>query len=135
VETGLRAGFETITVATPGAAFGAALPPEGRVQLLARLRGAPLDVRPFNALDSLDAEGAVLKNTMSGAQERVAADTVIVVGERVANDWSALAPPVGGVRVIGDALVPRKASHAISEGRAAGESIVRARRRAAATTA
>jgi 2,4-dienoyl-CoA reductase (NADPH2) len=135
VETGLRAGFETITVATPGAAFGAALPPEGRVQLLARLRGAPLDVRPFIALDSLDAGGAVLQNTMSGAQERVAADTVIVVGERVANDWSTLVAPVGGVRVIGDALVPRKASHAISEGRAAAEAIVRARPRAAATTA
>jgi 2,4-dienoyl-CoA reductase (NADPH2) len=135
VETGLRAGFETITVATPGAAFGTALPPEGRVQLLARLRGAPLDVRPFITLDSLDAGGAVLQNTMSGAQERVAADTVIVVGERVANDWSTLVAPVGGVRVIGDALVPRKASHAISEGRAAAEAIVHARPRAAATTA
>ena len=135
VETGLRAGFDTVTVATPGAAFGAALPPEGRVQLLARLRGAPLDVRPFTALDSLDAGGAVLKNTMSGAQECVAADTVIVVGERVANDWTALVPPAGGVRVIGDALVPRKASHAISEGRAAGGAIVLARPRAATTTA
>jgi 2,4-dienoyl-CoA reductase (NADPH2) len=135
VECGIRAGCESITVVTPGAAFGATLPPEGRVQLLARLRGAPLDVRPFTALDSLDADGAVLRNTMSGAQERVAADTVIVVGERVANDWSRLVPPVGGVRVIGDALVPRKASHAISEGRAAGESIVRARPRAAAATA
>jgi 2,4-dienoyl-CoA reductase (NADPH2) len=123
VETGLRAGFETITVSKPGAAFGAALPPEGRVQLLARLRGAPLDVRPFIALDSLDAGGAVLQNTMSGTQERVAADTVIVVGERVANDWSTLVAPVGVVRVIGDALVPRKASHAISEGRAAAEAM------------
>ncbi len=53
VELGVRAGFETITVVTPGAAFGASLPPEGRVQLLARLRGAPLQVRPFTALDSL----------------------------------------------------------------------------------
>ena len=51
VELGVRAGFETITVATPGAAFGGSLPPEGRVQLLARLRGAPLEVRPFTALD------------------------------------------------------------------------------------
>jgi hypothetical protein len=32
-------------------------------------------------------------------------------------------PPTGGVRVIGDALVPRKASHAIAEGREAGEAI------------
>jgi 2,4-dienoyl-CoA reductase-like NADH-dependent reductase (Old Yellow Enzyme family) len=131
VELGVRAGFERITVATPGAAFGASLPPEGRVQLLARLRGAPLDVRSLTALDSLADDSAVLRNTMSGAAETIPADTVIVVGERVARDWSALVPAAGGVRVIGDALVPRKASHAIAEGRAAAESIVRARPRAA----
>jgi 2,4-dienoyl-CoA reductase (NADPH2) len=132
VELGVRAGFETITVAMPGAAFGASLPPEGRVQLLARLRGAPLEVRPFTALDSVGEDSAVLRNTMSGNTERVHADTVVVVGERVACDWSALVPGAGTVRVIGDALVPRKASHAIAEGRAAGESIADARSRAAA---
>ena len=132
VELGVRAGFETITVATPGAAFGSSLPPEGRVQLLARLRGAPLAVRPFTALESLGEDTALLTSTMSGAAERVPADTVIVVGERVARDWSALVPSAGSVRVIGDALVPRKASHAIAEGRAAGESIASAKPRAAA---
>jgi 2,4-dienoyl-CoA reductase (NADPH2) len=132
VELGVQAGFETIAVATPGAAFGASLPPEGRVQLLARLRGAPLDVRPFTALTALGERSAVLTNTLSGATERVSADTVIVVGERVARDWSALVPPAGAVRVIGDALVPRKASHAISEGRAAAEAIAPARPPAAA---
>jgi 2,4-dienoyl-CoA reductase-like NADH-dependent reductase (Old Yellow Enzyme family) len=132
VELGVRAGFESITVATPGAAFGAALPPEGRVQLLARLRGAPLQVRPFTSLDSVTRDAALLRNTLSGTTEPVAADTVIVVGERVARDWRALVPAAGGVRVIGDALVPRKASHAISEGRAAGEAIAHARLRAAA---
>ncbi|MET0768410.1 MAG: hypothetical protein ABW081_00780 [Solirubrobacteraceae bacterium] len=132
VELGVRAGFEAITVATPGAAFGSALPPEGRVQLLARLRGAPLEVRPFTALDSLGEDTAMLRSTMSGAAERVPADTVVVVGERVARDWSTLVPRAGSVRVIGDALVPRKASHAIAEGRAAGESIAFAKPRAAA---
>ena len=126
VELGVRAGFEAITLATPGAAFGSALPPEGRVQLLARLRGAPLEVRPFTALAGLGEDGAVLRSTLSGATERVAADTVIVVGERVARDWSALVPAAGTVRVIGDALVPRKASHAIAEGRAAAEAILEA---------
>jgi 2,4-dienoyl-CoA reductase-like NADH-dependent reductase (Old Yellow Enzyme family) len=132
VELGVRAGFETITVAIPAAAFGASLPPEGRVQLLARLRGAPLDVRPFTALTALGDRSAVLRNTLSGATERVSADTVIVVGERVARDWGALVPPAGTVRVIGDALVPRKASHAISEGRAAAEAIASAQPRGAA---
>jgi 2,4-dienoyl-CoA reductase-like NADH-dependent reductase (Old Yellow Enzyme family) len=133
VELGVRAGFERITVATPGAAFGASLPPEGRVQLLARLRGAPLGVRPFTALDSLGDDSAVLRNTMSGTTETVLADTVIVVGERVARDWRVLVPAAGGVRVIGDALVPRKVSHAIAEGREAAEAIAPARPRTAAT--
>ncbi len=132
VELGVRAGFETITVATPGAAFAASLPPEGRAQLLARLRGTPLRVLPFTALDSVGADAAELRSTMSGATESVPADTVVVVGERVARDWSALVPDAGTVRVIGDALVPRKASHAISEGRAAAEAIGRSRRPAGA---
>ncbi len=132
VELGVAAGFESIVVATPAAAFGGSLPPEGRVQLLARLRGAPLEVRPFTALASAGDISAILTNTMSGAAERVPADTVIVVGERVAREWSALVPGAGTVRVIGDALVPRKVSHAIAEGRAAGEAIARARPRAAA---
>jgi 2,4-dienoyl-CoA reductase-like NADH-dependent reductase (Old Yellow Enzyme family) len=124
VELGIRAGFTSITVATPGAAFGATLPPEGRVQLLARLRGAPLNVRPFTTLASLGDGSAGLRNTMSGATEELAADTVIVVGERRARDWSELVPTEGSVRVIGDALVPRKVAHAISEGRAVAETLV-----------
>jgi 2,4-dienoyl-CoA reductase-like NADH-dependent reductase (Old Yellow Enzyme family) len=133
VELGIEAGFESITVATPSAAFGGSLPPEGRVQLLARLRGAPLGIRPFTALTSLADGTAVLSNTMSGTAETVAADTVIVVGERVAQDWRALVPAAGSVRVVGDALVPRKASHAIAEGRAAADAIAQTRPRAAAT--
>jgi 2,4-dienoyl-CoA reductase (NADPH2) len=103
-----------------------------------------MDVRPFTALESLDEESAVLRNTMAGTADRVAADTVIVVGECVARDWRALVPRpragttatpgpgAAGVRVIGDALVPRKASHAIAEGREAAESILGTRPRAAA---
>ena len=125
VELGIAAGAQRITVATPGAAFGAALPPEGRAQLLRRLRGAPLEVRPFTALESLDDGSAELRNVMSGAIETIAADTVIVVGERRARDWSALVPRAASVRAIGDALVPRRVAHAISEGRAVAEAIAR----------
>ena len=128
VERGVHAGFETITVATPAAAFGATLPPEPRVQLLARLRGAPLTVRPFTALEALDDDGAMLANTMSGRTRARARRHGRRRGERVARDWSALVPATGGVRVIGDALVPRKVAHAIAEGRAAGEAIGRAHR-------
>ena len=60
---------------------------------------------------------------MSGAIGRIAADAVIVVGERRARDWRSLMPSGPTVRAIGDALVPRRVAHAISEGRAAAEAI------------
>jgi 2,4-dienoyl-CoA reductase (NADPH2) len=123
VELGVRAGFAAITFATPGAAFGATLPPEGRAQLLGRLRGAPLEVRAFTALAAVDDAGATLRNVMSGATETLAADSVVVVGERVARDWSGLVPDGVMTRVIGDAIVPRKVMHAIAEGRAAARAI------------
>jgi 2,4-dienoyl-CoA reductase-like NADH-dependent reductase (Old Yellow Enzyme family) len=132
VELGVRAGFETITVATPGASFSASLPPESRVQLLGRLRGTPLEVHPFTALEGVGDTSAALLNVVSGAVNHVPADTVIVVGERRARDWSALVPSDATVRVVGDALVPRRAAHAISEGRAAAEDLGRAPARALA---
>jgi len=123
VELGVRAAVPRITVATPGPAFGASLPAEGRVQLIARLRGAPLDILPFTALSSVGDGYAELRNRMSGASTRISADAVIAVGERRARDWRSLVPPGPTVRVIGDALVPRRVAHAISEGRAAAEAI------------
>jgi NADPH-dependent 2,4-dienoyl-CoA reductase/sulfur reductase-like enzyme len=123
VELGISAGFAAITVATTAAAFGATLPPEGRVQLLGRLRGTPVEVRPFTALELLDGDSATLRNVLSGTTERVAADAVVVVGERVARDWGALVPHLAATRVVGDAIVPRKVMHAISEGRAVARAI------------
>jgi 2,4-dienoyl-CoA reductase (NADPH2) len=133
VELGVHAAVPRITVATPGAAFGASLPPEGRVQLIARLRGAALDVLPFTTLSSVSDGCAELSNTMSGATTRIAADAVIVVGERRAHDWRSLVPSGPTVRVIGDALVPRRVAHAISEGRAAAEAIRASRAHAPVT--
>lgn len=127
VELAIAAGARRITVTTPSAAFGASLPPEGRAQLLARLRGAPLEVRPFTALQAVTGDGAELRNVMSAEVALVRAGTVIVVGERRARDWSGLVTPAAGIRVIGDALVPRKVASAIAEGRAAAEAIVSAR--------
>jgi 2,4-dienoyl-CoA reductase (NADPH2) len=126
IELAISAGARQIIVATPSAAFGASLPAEGRAQLLPRLRGAPLEVRPFSALEAIGEEGAVLRNVMSGASDVVAADRVIVVGERRARDWAGLVPVGASVQAIGDVLVPRRVQHAISEGRAAAESLTRA---------
>ena len=58
------------------------------------------------------------------------------MGERRPREFAALVPTGARVHAIGDAVVPRKASHAISEGRAAAETILRvATRRAAVVTA
>ena len=126
VELAVQVGARRITMVTPGAAFGSSLPPEGRVQLLARLRGTPVEVRPLTALAALTDGAAQLRNALSGQTDVLAVDTVIVIGERRARDWSSLVPANANVRVIGDAVVPRRVAHAISEGRAAAEAISQA---------
>ena len=123
VELGILAGAAQITIVSPGASFFASLPAEGRVQLLERLRGAPLELKPATALEAITGDGAELRNLMSGRRETIGADEVIVVGERRASDWSALLPGEARVQVIGDAVVPRRVAHAISEGRAAADAL------------
>jgi 2,4-dienoyl-CoA reductase (NADPH2) len=123
VETGIAAGWTTITVVTPAASFGARLPPEGHVQLLGRLRGAPLEIRPLTAVDSIAATSVTARNVMSGQTAELPADLVVVVGERRARAWEPLVPTGPGVRIVGDAVVPRRVHHAIAEGRAAARAL------------
>ena len=87
----------------------------------------------YNRRNMLGDGCAELRNMMSGAIRRIAADAVIVVGERRARDWRSLVPSGPTVRVIGDALVPRRVAHAISEGRAAADAIRASRRHTPAT--
>jgi 2,4-dienoyl-CoA reductase (NADPH2) len=62
---------------------------------------------------------------LSGSKAEVAADLVVVVGERRARPWDALVPAGPGVQVVGDAVVPRRVHHAIAEGRAAADVVNR----------
>jgi 2,4-dienoyl-CoA reductase (NADPH2) len=127
VELGIAAGVREVTIVTPGAAFAAAIPAESRIQLMPRLRGSRLSMRPLTGLVSA-ADGTVrLRHGSTGEIEELAADAVIVVGERRARDWRGLIPDAANVFVVGDAIVPRHFSHAISEGRAAARAITRAR--------
>jgi 2,4-dienoyl-CoA reductase (NADPH2) len=119
VETGIASGFGSVTVLSPGWAFGSRLPPEGNAQLLRRLSGAPLELRPLMALQSIGAESVTAGNVLSGAFTELPADVVVVVGERRPRAWQGLLPSEAAVQVIGDAVVPRRVQHAISEGRAA----------------
>ncbi|AII06303.1 oxidoreductase [Rhodococcus opacus] len=118
VEAALAAGADRVTVLTPAAAFASGLPAEGRVQYLRRLSGKPVDVRVLSSLVAVCDGSVEFENTLSGQRTRLDVDRVVVAGERRPRDWSQLAPVNARVHVIGDALVPRKVAHAISEGRA-----------------
>jgi 2,4-dienoyl-CoA reductase (NADPH2) len=123
VECAIADGWESVTVLTPAASFGARLPPEGHVQLMERLRGAPLEIRPLTGVESI-AEGSITtRNAMSGRSAELVADLVVVVGERRPRAWETLVPDGPSVRVVGDAIVPRRAHHAIAEGRAAARAV------------
>ena len=117
VELGVAAGVERITLLTPGVAFAMGIPAESRTQLIPRLAGVRLDIRPLTSLAGVE-DGAVALRA-GGALERVEADAVIVVGERRPRDWAPLVADLPRAIVIGDAIVPRRVSHAIAEGRAA----------------
>ena len=108
---------------TPATSFGARLPPEGHVQLMARLRRAPLEIRPLTGVASIAAGSVITRNVVSGRSADLAADLVVVVGERRARAWEALVPDGPTVQVVGDAVVPRRVHHAIAEGRAAAGAV------------
>lgn len=103
LELAIAAGVERVTIATPGTALATGIPGESRVGLIKRLRGkVQLELRP-----------------LTDAASGIEADAVVVVGERRPRYWSAFEREDRGIVVIGDAIVPRRVAHAISEGRAA----------------
>jgi len=124
VELGVAAGVERITLVTPGVALAMGIPAESRTQLLPRLTGIRLDIRPLTSLAGFGDRSVALRPAGGGAAERVEADAVIVVGERRPRDWAPLVADLPGAIVIGDAIVPRRAAHAIAEGRAAARALL-----------
>jgi 2,4-dienoyl-CoA reductase (NADPH2) len=118
VELALEAGAR-VTFVTAGTAFAAGIPPESRVQLLQRLAGE-LDVVALSAALEVTPEGVTVRRT-AGRIDLIAADRVVVVGERRRRATPACEAPL--VLAIGDAIVPRRAAHAIAEGRAAAAHI------------
>lgn len=118
-ETALARGAGKVLFVTPGASFGGALSGESRLQLVERLRGAPVEVVALTALTGSTTEAGVeVRNTLSGTTSSLPADLVVVVGERVA----IAAPSVDGPRMwaVGDAVVPRRVSTAVAEGHELG---------------
>jgi 2,4-dienoyl-CoA reductase (NADPH2) len=124
VELGIAAGVGSITILTPSGAFAVGIPPESRIQLLQRLQGAPLRTQSFLVPAAVETEGLAVTHRFTGEREVVPADLVVFVGERRVVRPDTALPDSARVQVIGDAIVPRRVSHAIAEGRAAAEAIL-----------
>lgn len=130
VEAALAGGAGRVTVLVPGPAIAAGIPAESRVQLLRRLAGRPVDfiVQAASAEVRDGGPGTVVgfHNALSGELRELACDRVVVAGERLATDWRPFPEqlPQARVQVIGDALVPRRVSHAVAEGYAAAAAIL-----------
>jgi hypothetical protein len=128
VEAPILGGAREVTLVTPGVGFAGGLSLEQRTQLLQRLRGAPLRVTPLSAATRTVSEGILTTSVLDDAESLISADVVVAVGERVA-----VPPPNLGAgvttRAIGDCVVPRRISHAVSEGRSAALLILETARR------
>jgi 2,4-dienoyl-CoA reductase (NADPH2) len=137
VELGIAAGVRCITVLTPSTAFAGGIAPEARVQLMPRLAGARLQIRPFAALAATGDGGLEVTHTLTGSVEPLTADAVIAVGERRPRVLATGLPETAPLIVVGDAIVPRRVAHAVAEGRAAANRLIgaEARPRAAAAGA
>ena len=125
VELALSAGAR-VTFVTPGTAFAGAIPAESRVQLLQRLAGE-LQVFPLTITTAAGPDGVTVTERPQGRERTISGDRVIVVGERRPRPLPDVGAPV--VVAIGDGIVPRRAAHAIAEGRAAGVRIAATRGR------
>jgi 2,4-dienoyl-CoA reductase-like NADH-dependent reductase (Old Yellow Enzyme family) len=129
VEAALASGVPRVVLTTPGSAFAGAIPAESRTQLLERLAGRPLDVRPLCAPVAWEGGVLRLRRVLDGTEETVPADLVVQVGTRYPRP---VPHPDRPATRIGDAVAPRQVSHAIAEGRAAGLDIRAGARTAAA---
>ena len=125
VELALAAGAGRVTLVTPGTAFAGGIPAESRVQLVQRLAGAgDLQIVPLSSATEITAGGVTLVESVSRRSRLLEGDRVVVAGERRPRATPTCAAPL--VLAIGDAIVPRRAAHAIAEGRAAAARIAAA---------
>ncbi|MDQ0242120.1 hypothetical protein [Arthrobacter bambusae] len=90
------------------------------MQFQARLAGVPLHIVPFTALQSISGGAVSLRHIYSGELSFLNADVVVAVGLRVPRTEPVHISDSASVRIIGDAVIPRRVSHAVSEGRRAG---------------
>ena len=90
------------------------------VPLRARFTAADGSMRPSTVVLGWDEDGATVRSTLTGAVERLAADTLVIAETPVAESSLAAELTALGVSFheIGDCVAPRRASLAFFEGRA-----------------
>lgn len=130
VEAALAGGAGQVTVLVPGPAVAAGIPAESRVQLRRRLAGRPVDFVVEAAVSEVTRQESqtvvTYRNLLSGRTTELPCDRVVVAGERRAIGWESFRKESAHARiqVIGDAVVPRRVSHAVAEGRAAAAAVI-----------
>lgn len=118
-------GAAKVTVLIPAAGFAAGVPAEARLQLGERLPGNDLVVLPFHTAAGVVPDGRLsVRNLMAGTLAALPADLVVVVGERRAHPVPGRTRPMAVA--VGDCVVPRRAGHAIAEGRQAAVDVLAA---------
>jgi 2,4-dienoyl-CoA reductase (NADPH2) len=122
--------WPALGVVVPGPAVAASIPAESRVQLRRRLAGRPVEFVVEAAMPEVTHQESqtvvTYRNLLSGRTTELTCDRVVVAGERQATDWQSFTQESAHARVqiIGDAVVPRRVSHAIAEGRAAAAAVL-----------
>ncbi|MFG1956290.1 FAD-dependent oxidoreductase [Nonomuraea sp. NPDC049028] len=121
VQAAIEREAAEVVLLTPAAGFATGVSVENRVQLLHRLKGAPLRVMPFTTVTATLTAAIEVRDVLSGRARRIEADLLVVVGQRIPRaPWPLPADGRTGrtVVAIGDCVVPRRMSHAVAEGRA-----------------
>jgi pyruvate/2-oxoglutarate dehydrogenase complex dihydrolipoamide dehydrogenase (E3) component len=122
----LAEGGHVVTIVTPHPMVGAALQrTAGDGDLRATLARLGVGWHTESAVTSWSDGGAQVVSLLDGSTRVVSADALVLATTNVAETSLAvgLGDVVDEVRVVGDAVAPRLASHAIYEGRVAGAAI------------
>ena len=104
-----------LTFVTPAAAIGSALPLESIHLLHRRLRSAGTTYRPFTRLVGVSGDVVRLTDTITEQESDLQADAVVLMtGRRSVNELAdELRSRELHVKAIGDAVSPRRITHAV----------------------
>lgn len=118
-------GLEVFHV-TPRGTLGPEIPGISQHGVNKRLRDKKVDVRVSTGVRRIAKNDAVVFNTYSGVEETIPnIDTIVVAAAGVANNalHKALIGKVESLHIAGDAMAPRRALEAMSEGHRAGNAV------------